>query len=433
MGIPPLRLEALHTWQQFIQSMRFIDLGQHIGPTIASLVVLWPDLADAEKAIAVKMINYMIVDNLIELKPFIDNVVDLDGIPELKKASENLMQERKSWPFKIALDKLLERCQHNNSVLSARSLVELKRLMLDRNADLTKLAKGDAFDPAISVVYQVLLTASGRDGDQYQSVRDAAYECIGVLGALDPDRMQVSTPRASVVLKNNFADHDETVDFVLHVIETILVDAYRTTHDSKHQGHLSFTMQELLKFCKFSPKLNQQSGGGSISNKVRQRWAALSKEVLEVLTPLLEGKYTTGEISNRTYDHPIYTQSPTYREWLQKWTADLISRVMAAEPPQEVRLEKRKLAMENAKAVFGAFRPIVRHQDVGVVHYLLPHLVLYTLITGTANDRQDIVTEINSVLQDQVNPIGGFSQDKRFFSAQVSIMRMIQRPGINIL
>ncbi len=416
--VPELRLESLRAWKVFMEALSFADIGPYVGPSTAAFVSIWPVLSSEEKEVASSIVRYLVIDNASELRPYMDNIVDLEGIPELQFASTRLSAERRAWPFPIALKKLMERCQHNNVTVAARSLGELKRFMQERRIDLAKLAQGDTFDSSVGAIYRILLEAAGRDGENCEDVRLAAYECIGVLGALDPDRIIIASPKANMILRSNFADQDESIDFVLHIIEQILVDAFRTTHDTKHQAYLAFTIQELLKFCKFSPKLLQAGGSGSIPLKVRQRWAALPKHLLETLTPLLEGRFSWGETTNRTYEHPIYPLAPTYREWLQKWTADLISRVMLSEATDDPLQGKQRQATENAKAIFGAFRPVLRNQDVGVVHHVLPHLVLYVLVCGSSTERQQIIAEINAVLQDQVNPSGLTTADKRSLSAQ---------------
>jgi serine/threonine-protein kinase ATR len=107
-------------------------------------------------------------------------------------------------------------------------------------------------------------------------------------------------------------------------------------------------------------------------------------------------------------EHPIYPNTSTYREWLQLWTSNLITRASG----------------DVARSIFGVFRSAVRNKDVGVAHHLLPHLVLNILISGTESDSGDIRSEILAVLEDQVDFNSESTSDKKLLSAQVGIDRL---------
>jgi serine/threonine-protein kinase ATR len=57
----------------------------------------------------------------------------------------------------------------------------------------------------------------------------------------------------------------------------------------------------------------------SLSIKVRNRWNALPKHVLETVTPLLEGRFTLNQSLTSDIQHPIYPAQSMYREWIQLW------------------------------------------------------------------------------------------------------------------
>ena len=71
----------------------------------------------------------------------------------------------------------------------------------------------------------------------------------------------------------------------------------------------------------------------------------------------------------------------------------------------------------DCQRIFGAFRGVLRNQDVMVAHHLLPHLVLHVLLSGDKEAEKEIQQEIDVVLQDQVT--GVTAGNKRRFSAQL--------------
>ncbi|OCF57218.1 hypothetical protein L486_04674 [Kwoniella mangroviensis CBS 10435] len=405
LGIPELREETLKAWALFISTLRFSDVGPFVGRTTGALIANWYTFGPHERDIAAKIIND-IADNVKDLSQYVDEIVGLDDIPELQSAATRLTARRRKAKVQDHISKVLDRTDSKNVAIATASTRELKSLLLNRQAEIETLVRGDTFDGVMSRLMTNLLSTATRDGD-CQELRALSYECMGIIGALDPDRLGLSSDTGTMTIAANFTEPEESKDFALHLIRDLLVDAFRATNDTKHQTHLAYAIQELLKFCGFSPKILHSSE--KVSTRTRDRWESIPKDQLETLTPLLESRFSISDGPIKTYTHPIYASAPTYREWLQNWTTDLIGKVMsmAGDGP----------STRDSKTIFGAFRGVLKNQDVTVAHHLLPHLVLNVLLSGLRNYRLEISSEINAVLQEQVNPTG--PADKRTLSAQV--------------
>ncbi|XAO25645.1 hypothetical protein I312_104473 [Cryptococcus bacillisporus CA1280] len=383
LGIKELRHETLNTWAVFTSTLKYADIGPFVGRTTGALVANWPAFDKSAKSIAIRIIDE-IADSANDLSQFVEEVVGMDHIDELQRAASLLTAQRKKWPIDVRITKVLDRV--------AKSIQDL--------------VKGDTFNSVAARLMSTLLSIATRDGD-CQELRDLSYECLGIIGALDPDRLGFHVESNTLTIASNFADHKESLDFALHLVRDLLVDAFRATNDTKHQNHLAFAIQELLRFCGFSLKVIHPAS--KIDPSIRQRWQSLPKDQLETLTPLLESRFTLHDVSFRTFSHPIYVTAPTYREWLQRWATDLISKVMSM--PDTDR------SVSDSKAIFGVFCGVLRNQDVSVAHHILPHLVLNVLLSGVREYRDEICLEIKTVLQDQVQPTS--PADRRSLSAQV--------------
>lgn len=404
LGIGELREETLKTWALFVRTLRFADIGPFVGRTTAALVANWKTFTPPEILLAMGIIDD-IAGNAPHLSAYFDEIVGMDNIPELRSSASRLTDYRRTWDLRTQLDKLLERTRSKNAAVATTSMSELRALLRRHQSSISQLSQGDTFDAIIGRMMSSLISASSRDGD-CQELRDLSHECMGILGALDPDRFVAEPAASGMTIMSNFADQDESIDFAIHLIRDLLVDAFRATNDTKHQNHLAFAIQELLKFCGFTPKVLQPS---LVPLKLRAKWQMLPKDQLETLTPLLESRFSLNDTSIRAFPHPIYPAAPTYREWVQMWTSDLVGRVM--------RTKASDRATVDSQLIFGVCRGVLRNQDVTVAHHLLPHLVLNVLLTGDHASKDEICQEINTVLQDQVNSLGG--QDKRMLSAQV--------------
>lgn len=395
----------MRTWYSFVDLLKYADVGPFIGATIAALVAEWPSCTQGEREVAVNIVR-LIEGNAKHLQAFRDDIVKFDHIEELKPYHKKLLDYRSKWSKKKYLAKLIERIEHQNIAVATASIRELRWLLETHHNDVMQLARGDAFDPIMGRVVNSLLVSVARDGDD-QEHRDLAYECFGILGALDPDRFVARSDESSMTIMSNFTDREESIKFVIHLLRDLLASTFRATNDTKHQKTLAFSIQELLKFCGFSVGL--VDGSTSVPLKVRQRWEALPKDVLETVTPLIDAQFKQNKVKTTTLEYPIYPTMNTYREWLQSWTVDLIGRV----------LDMRTGERGDAQIIFGAFNTEAYNQDVAVAHHILPHLVLHVLLSGDSATRNNIRLEIDTVLTDIVSSNRESLADKRINSAQV--------------
>jgi serine/threonine-protein kinase ATR len=393
---------ALDVWFIFVTTLAS-DVGPHVGPTSAAIVAGWPSFSERSRETAQSIMNYILLENGDYLGYYLEDIVTLESIPELAEAQLKLARLKEDWNFRKQLFILLHRCNSENNSLSAQSLAELKNFLIKWRQDIQKLASGDSFDSDIGDIVSALLNAACRDGDNCEEVRLQAYDCIGVLGALDPDRFTPPSQEATITVYHNFQDEKENIDFVIHLVVDLLAGAYRAANDITYQNNLAFVLQELLRFCGFTPDLVSTNPRSAVPNPVRKNWAKLPTSVVETVAALLEARLTLSEKTHALSTIPIYPSVTSYREWIQRWTQHLISKVNTP----------------SAETIFSVFRIVVRHQDVMVARHILPHLVLNTIISGEEVDRDDIRKEMLTVLEDQASPNQDSSSERRLLSAQV--------------
>lgn len=402
--IPELSDVTLSTWYIFLITLAPLDVGPHIAATSAFLLSSWNRLSAAGREITKKCLEYIVFDSGGVLHDYLDEIVDLGNVPELRNIDLELKRRRSNRSPREQLQGILERSNSDNHAVALLSLEELNSFMSTSQPDFIRsLAAGDVFDPLVGKVQSTLLHIASRDGEESEDLRLLAYECMGILGAVDPDRCEIDLHDARMVVRSNFTDEAESVLFAMHLIKDVLVGAFRSTSDVKYQANLAYTIQELLKFCNFTSALVTSRSTTSIPVKVRNRWNSLPKHVLETVAPLLEGRFSTSSKPLPNPIHPIYPGQATYREWLQLWTTYLITRSSG----------------DTARRIFGVFRATVRYKDVEVAHHLLPHLILNILLSGGEQDSKEIRTEFITVLESQVDVESTASADKKLLSAQV--------------
>ncbi|CDZ97128.1 serine threonine-protein kinase atr [Phaffia rhodozyma] len=402
---PPLRFATLQTWHTFLTVLKFKDIAPHIGPTSAAFVSSWSSFTEEERFLAATIIDYAIVENSEFTDLVLDDVVDLEGIDKLQGASRRLKAARNKWSSTDLLNNLIRRARDENVTISIRALEELKGVLL-KKSQFAQLASGDVFDPVVGELVKTLVTSASRDGDHVEDLRDISLDCLGIIGALDPDRFTIRTEETSWQITDNLATLEEAQVFAVHLLVDVLVGAFKATNDTRYQENLAYAIQELSKFCGFTKDLLDKSSSSSsrapVALRIRDRWKKIPPQKQVTLADMLDTKYVLKLIPEKQFEHPIYTTCPTYREWIQRWTSDLIP----------------KTAAGNARQIFDIFRVVIKSQDVHIARHLLPHIVLNILINGDASARKEISAEIRAVLLDQVDPQGDFPSDRRLLSAQ---------------
>lgn len=412
MQVKELMLPTLHSWHTFITKLGYAVVGPFIGQTAAALAASWPRFGPDEKEVAGKIISYIVMDSMVELKPFLlqdfPNLEELRGdIPEICDKLAAIGSSTAKRPEQ-RLQHILDRAANENSSICGQALAELKTFLNREKAYVQRITSGNTFDPVVGKIIHILFTTVARD-DETETLRELCLENLGILGAIDPDRFKHDRADQANNLLQDFNDKDEVGDFAMHLVRDVLITAFKATNDTKHQAALAYAIQELLKLSGFTSALLAQNGsytsnrGATVSLRVRQRWAKLPTAMLDIIAPLLESKYSVhlGDMSDR--EKPIYLYSSSYKDWMQHWTNQLIINVTG----------------DHAKAMFGIFRSVIRDHDLSIAQYILPHLVLNILVLGTEEQGQEVRDELVAVLKDQVNPSTCFEPERRLLSAQV--------------
>jgi serine/threonine-protein kinase ATR len=393
---------TLDAWWHFIESLSIKDVGAFIGQTSAAFVRAWPDLSSGARNRVIQVMEHL-ADNASHFDNKVQDFADFSGIPELTSTHKRIMEARKSEFFSSRIDNLSVRIASENEAISFQSLREARFLFAAERKKLHALSVGDAFNPSIARMAKALIGVAARARDSSVETGSLALDCIGALGAVDPDRLDMPSDDSSYTPMSNFNDPDDSVHFALHLLEDVLVGAYRASHDTAHQTALAYAIQELVKFCGFDNRVLDRATGPmrTTEKKIRERWDRLPKTVIETIVPFLASRFALHKNNPVALNGPIYPTVTTYRAWISAWALSLIERTV-----------------DTARTIFSSFRMVMRNRDVGVAQRLLPHLVLNSLLSSDES-RDQVLKEIRSVLEDQLKHEYGFTPEAQLLCAQV--------------
>lgn len=404
LGIPDLVSVTLGVWKVFLQTLQPSDLGFYVGVTSAAFLASWEQLNGGQRTVAKECLEYIVVGCGDKLGSHLDEIADLRRYQELQAANTRLSELRRGETPESQLRRILNRASNENYAVACQAMEELKAFMLSKHSGfIHDLASGDAFSPLVSEIISTLVTVAARDDDHAEPLRLLAYHCLGIFGAVDPDRFELPPGNEHATLFNDFNDEGHAVDFALYLMSDVLVGVFRSASDLNYQNQVAYVIQELLKFCKFTPNILSSAPSSSVTLRVRRRWEQLPKHVVETVAPFLESKYHKKNQLEIRDPGVVYRVQSTYREWIQQWTAYLLDKAVGT----------------CVNEIFPLFHWIIVHKDASIAHRLLPHLILNLMIFGSEEEVDLIREEIMTVLQDQVNPDGKSTNDKRFLSTQV--------------
>ncbi|SPO22580.1 related to serine-protein kinase atr [Ustilago trichophora] len=420
-----LSLATLESWKIFITTLRFDDIGPFVGQTAAALLSAWDRFNQERKRIAISILHYLILENAAYLKEFIDDIPSLDRLDaEIPEICRGLRSVRETWNNDRRFRNILDRSSHENTSICNESLRELQAFLAEERAYIEALTSGDSFSPLIGQCIRTLMHVAARSDAQHTDIRDLSFRCFGLVGAVDPDRIEHAVEEPLKIVLSNFEDQEEAIDFSLHLIRDLLVPAFRAARDTTQQNGLAYAIQELLKVAGFNSSiLTTGSNARPVGIKTRQRLADLPQDVIDTITPLLDSRYGAQVGKPSIRETPIYMHSRSYSDWLQSWTSRLITKTVERYEASAAAVAATgagpvKSAAGVASTIFGVFRVAIRSHDVGIARHLIPHLVLHSIISGDAMDREVIVDEIQTVLRDQVESQTNYEPERKLLTAQ---------------
>ncbi|KDN44907.1 hypothetical protein K437DRAFT_224659 [Tilletiaria anomala UBC 951] len=403
-----LRHEVLKTWRKLISVLQASDLELYLGQTVASMSSFWDTMDEAEKDEAIGMINDLLSQPK-DLKEKAETVLSQVRTSQSMREEVTALQQLKGnfaarATKRQQLTGLLKDLYNDSAAVLFQALGELQSFLFSERDFVKELASGNKFDPLAGSIISALLAILARmEAASSGDIAQLAFQCLGCVGAIDPDRLDIREDEPIRIILNNFKDQDEATDFALHLIKDVLVKAFRATDNTKHQANLAFAIQELLKFCGFSTALLDTApmhNRAAPPVKTKARWQALPRHMLDTVAPLLESRYSIQFIDAPPRELPLSHHTNSYREWLQTWTSQLIKATQGTP----------------AEPVFSVFRGVVLEHDLTVAQHILPHLVLTVLISGPQQRRDEVREEFLGVLTLQV--VGRKDNNQRLMMAQ---------------
>lgn len=379
------------------------QIGALIQPTFAIVAEHWSSFDSTRQNAIYSMISRLIQTHSTVVRNMVNHIPSLAPIPLMSKFEVELGRLKSQIDVRHHLMAFSQRCQDENATVVKRALVELEIYLCEFQGTLHVAAVNEQPESFVSSLVRTILDACIRFNSDGQAISVLCARCLGLIGCLDPTRIEAAKDERVMLLLSNFSKAEETTDFLLFFIRKVLVKVFLSASNPRSQGFLAYAMQELLSFCHFD---------GSIIGRVRDapsnpnyvRWMELPESTRNTLIPFLSSKYivTSGMLQTEA-EYPIYKLGIAHGQWLRIFALDLL----------------QKGTGDNPKHIFPVLSRVIRLQDVSLSSFLVPYLVLNVVVGGTIDQMSKIGRELFLILKSPLPDTGCATRDALLSCSQV--------------
>lgn len=387
-----------------------------VDQTLAIVIRYWDSLTEESRNRACRLIDHILTNHPNLVRDTFNTMPSLASIPEMATFNAQIRKLRAQMDVRSQFLVLIRRCQSENATVIEQALIELAPFLSANEEFLHDSVLSEQPDPVIAQLTRSLLDCCVKFSTTSDNITLLSAQCLGLVGCLDPNRVETIKEKKDILVLSNFDRIEETVAFILFFLQHVLVEAFLSASNTRAQGFLAWAMQGLLKFCNLNTVFTQRNRDLQGDEKY-QRWMELPESVRNTLTPFLTSTYTVTVVTHHTeVKYPFFTSKLTHSEWLRTLVQDLL----------------RNGNGDNAKMVFSISSRVVKGQDISISAFLLPFAVLNRIVGGTEPEQQDIQRELMSVLSHPLPETNNHARETILSSSQVRVSLELRWVSTNI-
>lgn len=406
LDVEELRDYAFRTWEILIASLDEEDIEPLVDQTLSIIIRYWEKFSMDSRERAYNLVQYILRDHAHLVQEAFSTMPSLASVPMLAGFESEINDLKGQMDVRSHFQAFARRCQNDSGTVVEQTLLELMPYLSTHEEFLHACVLSEQPDPVVAYLVRSLLDCCVKYNTSSQTITLLSARCIGLIGCLDPNRVESIKERMDILVLSNFESIQETFDFVLFFLQHVLVEAFLSASNIRAQGFLAYAMQDLLKFCGLESAVALNPQGTPMDEKY-QKWLELPETVRNILTPFLSSKYTvTAGTVPVVSEYPIFEVGLTHGDWIRSFVQDL--------------LQHGRGSNANAEFVSTVCSRIVKGQDISISSFLLPFAVLNCIVGGSDKGKQDIQKELTTVLS---HPLpDGSGRESIILSSQVSLL-----------
>lgn len=402
-----LQATAMTAWETMLRHMKSSDLENVTDLTFSVIIQNWSSFTMEAQKNARHLLQYLVVEEKQEMARIVatKGVPYMYGmLPDLADIYNNIKSMVKQPSLAIHyLNPLLRRSFDENIYIVRQTIREIHHFLAN-NQDSISLAMENATQRKyyIERLFKILLVTTHQFHNSKTDIPYLCSQCLGILGAADPTKIDISNDNRDIIVTHNFNDSKESISFVAYFLEHFLVKAFRASTNPSSQAFLAYGIQEYLRFCGLHVN--------SISEGIQKElWNYFSPTSQSIMLPMRSSRYTlTHSSTHQPETYPIFHVGIDHLKWLQQFTMDLLYKAKGN---------------SNAEQVFRVCRKIIKDQDPSVFNFILPYVALNVVLNDNLEDRKNVINELLIIFNtDHSGTDDGNENMKRFYSSVFSVV-----------
>lgn len=380
---------ALSAWVALMSILDGPDVVDLVDETFAMVVQHWPQLSSGIQQIVYDSIGEMLKSHSNLIREKVITIPSLASIPLMSKFESEIQRLKEHELAETHLRAFVRRLLDDNVTIVRQALQELVPWLEIKQSFMHEATLSEQPKAVIADISRALLDVCTKHAAHSQDIVGLAAQCMGIIGCLDPNRVDAPSSRRQTLVLDNFDKASEVIDWVAIMLEDVIVPAFKSGTNTRAQGFLAYVMQELVRFCEFH-EVTSVRPRGSQASPAYLRWMEMPESVRNTLMPFLSSRYVLNsrvDVEPLPREYPVLSRESTHRTWLQTWVYDMMWRGKG----------------ENPKMVFPVIARICRGPDLSVARFLLPYAALNIIIGGTDKEARDIADELLTVLSTESN------------------------------
>jgi len=383
MGHDELRAAAFACWASMLFYFDEYEVDILLETTFYLINQYWPVFEESSRQLSRDLVTFLLDKQLPVVEKYIGKLPSFSHINELSDIETRLSKLRSPLDVHTAFFLLAERIFHETSGVVLHALRELVSYLQRQQGYLQASAISEQPDSIVASLVRALLNTAARFNGIDSEISDLCIQCLGLIGCLDPNRVESVRAQNQIIVTSNFEDSRQVTEFAFFLLEEVLVKSFVSTTDTRLQGFLSYAMQELLDRSSISDAVRME--GLRDSEPIYRKWCSMSLSAQEILMPFITSRYTLMPMVSQPIEYPIFRAGRSYGNWMRNLTLDCLRR------PQT----------PFATLIFEPLCRLIRVKDLSIAEFLFPYLIVHIILgEGIPEEERTVVLqELHNVLQ----------------------------------
>ncbi|ODH48741.1 hypothetical protein GX48_05176 [Paracoccidioides brasiliensis] len=383
LEMPELCDHAFASWNIIMTTLDDEEIEPLIDQTLSIIIKNWDTFQQESRDRALKLVSHIFNEHRALVERSFETMPSLSSIPSMREYEEEIQNLKKRMDVQTRFKIFCRRCQNENQVVVEQALKELVQELRRNDEFIHRSVTNEQPDGIVAQLIRTLLDCGSKFNPGSPIIMALSAQCLGIIGCLDPNRIELVKDKKDILVLSNFESADETFDFILFFLQHVLVQAFLSASNTRAQGFLAYAMQTLLKLCNLG-SITMPRSQDTIANGCYRRWLSLPEHVRNTLTPFLSSKYTViiGAVDTGCC-YPLFSSELSHPEWLRTFVLDML----------------QKGGVENASMIFTVCSRIIRSQDISISSFLLPFAALNLALSGDQSQREELKKEVLHVLE----------------------------------